>query len=81
MAVPPAFYLVLWAVRVPHSQAHAHGWFFEHVEAADPLLMWRLIDLVRMPLHERDAAAACYVCLYVCMYVCMRVCKVAVTVP
>lgn len=45
MAVPAAFYLCLWAAGVPQGVAHAHGWFFEQVEAADPLLMWRLMDL------------------------------------
>ena len=45
MAVPPAFYLCLWAAGVPIAAARSRGWFFEQVEAADPLLMWRLLDL------------------------------------
>jgi SulP family sulfate permease len=45
VAIPPAFYLILWLCGISQLHAREHDWFFPQAENVDPLLIWKLIDL------------------------------------
>jgi hypothetical protein len=44
VAIPPAFYLLLWLCNVSVQEAREGDWFFPPSEEVDPFLIWELID-------------------------------------
>lgn len=51
VAIPPAFYTILWLLDVSQQEARENDWFFPKAENVDPLLIWELIDLRTVNWH------------------------------
>lgn len=48
IAIPPAFYLLMFAFGFSSVEARAHHWFFPQSESVDPLLIWELTDFSKV---------------------------------
>jgi sulfate permease, SulP family len=48
IAIPPAFYAILWLLDIPEQLARDHAWFFPAADNVDPFLIWDLIDFSKV---------------------------------
>jgi len=48
IAIPPVFYLLMFALGFSAAEARTNHWFFPESESVDPLLIWELTDFSKV---------------------------------